>query len=130
MFKKYKVKKAKEQTFCVKAKQINIKSEHRQRNEIYKVKSLLNQRNKKNALKKILNLKQDVFDENIYYLTINVCSEALVDANELVVQIMKKILKSSKYFVVQEVIEKYMQNIQNDELQKMYKKMCTLTRHE
>ncbi|KAM0677100.1 hypothetical protein BDAP_002289 [Binucleata daphniae] len=120
MFKKYKITKKKE-TFSVKTKQINIKTEHKERSEIYKIKSLLNQKNKKNALKKIIKLKQEDFDENIYYLTINVCSEALINTNALIIQIVKRILKSNKFYVVQEVIEKYMQNIECGELQKIYK---------
>lgn len=123
MFKKYKINKnnKKDEKFSVTSKHLNLKSDYKQKNDIYKIKSLLNQKNKKIAFKKILSLKQKDFDENLYYLTINIFSKALININDLVLHAIKKVLKSNKFYVIQEIAEEYLKNLNNNEINRYYK---------
>lgn len=128
MFKKYKIRKEKEKTrFKINAKKINIKDTQEEKCEIYKLKILFYNKNKKNAFKRIINLPKQIFAENIYFITINVFSEALNEFNPLVKECLKKIANAEKFYMVEEIVIQYLNNFRNNnEVLDLFKRKFTI----
>lgn len=112
MFKKYKIKRKKEeQKFQITKKEIQTKKERKEKSEIEKIKVLYSNKNIKLAFKKILKLENVIFEENIYFLTLTILAEYLNNTDVLLINCIKRIIQSNKFYTVEDLMFEYIPSL-------------------
>lgn len=123
MFKRYKIRKAKQfNEINVTKKSLKINPEYTEKSEIQKIKLLLKNSNKSNAYKRIANLLQEDFDRYLHFICKNVMSEFLETDDSVLTSCVRRILNSKRFFSINDLFVGYMDVIKDDKFIELVKK--------